>query len=125
LVYDTTPTVWARNGDDIGDQVQDGLGFAGPRWTLDDRDGLGKSILNRPALAEVAVEREDRSGGQVMLLDRSASQVATQHALGVDEGQLAVRAAHRIVAGLARCDGAPVVQNVRGRWNLAGRSDKA
>jgi hypothetical protein len=113
------------SGDDVGDKVQDGLGLTGVRGPLDDRDGAGEAQVNRFPLADVAAEREDRGRGQFSGRDRCTGQVATQHAVGVDEVQPAVRTLQRIVVGKTRHDVAPVTQHLGCGRSLHGAHDDA
>src|SRR5437899_9337003 len=45
------------SSDDVGDQVQDGLGLTCARRPLDDRNRTGEAVLDRFPLTEVAAER--------------------------------------------------------------------
>jgi hypothetical protein len=50
------------NCDNVGDQVQDGLGFPGPRRALNDRNRIGQGFLDCLALTEIATKREYANG---------------------------------------------------------------
>jgi len=92
------------NRDNIGDQVQDGLGLPGSRRSLDDRDRMIQGFLYCRALTEIATEREN--GGDILrpFLDRRASQERIKYAVGVDESEFLVWGAQGVVTAKAEYD---------------------
>ena len=111
------------NCDNVGDQVQDGLGLPRTRRSLDNRNRTGQGFLHCRALTEIAAEW--KNGGNILgsRVDRRTVEERIEYALWMNESEFFVPKSQVIVAGKPRHDRAPVAQHTGHRRSLSRRGN--
>ncbi len=104
------------NRDNVGDQVQDGLGLPGTRRPLDDRNRTGQGFLHCRALTEIAAERINGLNILGPHLDRRAAQETIEYALGVNESEFFVSGLQALPLSFRSFVPIPVDLISRCRW---------